>query len=168
MKLFTHKKIIIISISIIINAIIAACSVNTDSINIEDEVYLSFVFGQYKLSESGASLLNTVDNYFTTPPNPQFSTKDVFMMNNFGYADIYIGISRVTLQFQHAVPDDVNSAVFKILNPSPENSGALIKNDRYLKIKFDNNTNLNFSSEYADNFQDAEKLSTSLLFSTRF
>ena len=168
MKFFTYKKIIIISLSVIINTIITACSVQTDSISLEDEVYLSFIFGQYRLSDSGASLLNTADNYFINTPNPLFSTKDVFIMDNFGHADIFLGILRVTLQFEHTVSEDVNSAVFKVVNPLAENSGALIKNNRYLKIKFDNNTNLIFSSEYADNFQDAEKLSTSLLFSTRF
>ena len=167
MNLFTHKKIIIISVSIIINAIITACSVNTDSINPEDEVYLSFVFGQYTLSEAGATLLNTADNYFVNSPNPLYSTKDAFTMNNFGYADIYIGVARVTLQFQHAIVDDANSAVFEVIDPLAENSGSLIKNNRYLKIKFDNNTNLIFSSQYTDTPQDAEKLSTSLLFSTR-
>ena len=167
MNLFTHKKIIIISISVIINAVITACSVNTDSINPEDEVYLSFVFGQYTLSEAGATLLNTADNYFVNSPNPLFSTSDAFKMNNFGYADIYMGVLRVSFQFQHAVLDDANSAVFEVVNPSPENSGALIKNNRYLKIKFDDNTNLIFSSQYTDTPQDAEKLSTTILFSTR-
>ena len=161
------KKIIIISISVIINTIITACSVSTDSISLEDEVYLSFIFGEYRLSNSGVTLLNTADNYFVTPPNPLFSTMEMFTMNNFGYADIYIGISRVTFQFQHAILDDANSAVFEVINPLSENSGSLIKNNRYLKIKFDNNTNLIFSSTYTDNPQDAEKLTTSILFSTR-
>ncbi len=168
MNFFTYKKIIIISMSVFINAIITACSVNTGSISPEDEVYLSFVFGPYKLSESGANLLNIADNYFISVPNPQFSTDDIFTMNNFGQMDIYKGILRVTFLFQHAIPDDVNSAVFKVINPPTTNSGSLIKNDRYLKIKFDSNTNLIFSSEYTDNFQDAEQLNTSLLFSTRF
>ena len=168
MKFFTYKKIIIVCTSIFINTIIAACSVNTHSINPEDEVYLSFIFGQYKLSESGASLLNTADNYFINTPNPLFSTKDVFTVNNFGQMDIYIGVLRVSLQFQHAIPNDVNSAVFEVINPVAANSGSLIRTNRYLKIKFDNNTNLIFSSEYTDNFQDAEELSPNLLFSTRF
>ena len=166
-KIFTYKKFIIISLSVFANIIITACSVDTKSINLEDEVYLSFIFGQYKLSDSGASLLNTADNYFINTPNPSFSTMDIFTINNFGQMDIYIGVLRVTLQFEHSISDDANSAVFEVINPLSENSGSLIKNNRYLKIKFDNNTNLIFSSEYADNSQDAEKLSASLLFSTR-
>lgn len=166
-KFFTYKKIIIISISILINTIITACSVSTHSINTEDEVYLSFVFGQYRLSDSGVTLLNTAGNYFVNPPNPLFSTMDVFTMNNFGHANIFIGIPRVTLQFQYTVPGDVSSAVFEVINPLAESSGSLIKNTRYLKIKFDSNTNLIFSSEYVENSQDAEKLNATLLFSTR-
>lgn len=167
MIFFTHKKIIIISISVVINTIITACSVNTYPVNLEDEVYLSFIFGEYRLSGSGASLLNTADNYFINTPDPLFSTMDIFTVDNFGHANIFIGISRVTLQFQHTIPNDPNSAVFEVINPLVENSGSLIKNNRYLKIKFDNNTNLIFSSEYTNNFQNAEVLTTTILFSTR-
>lgn len=162
-----YKRIIIINLSVIINIIITACSVDTNPVNIRNEVYLSFIFGQYKLNPSGADLLNTPDNYFVNTPNPLFSTMDIFNIDNYGQMDIYTGVSRVIIQFQYVLQNDICSAIFEIMSPNIENSGYLIKKNRYLKIKFDNNTNLIFSAEYANNTKDAEKLTTTLPFSTR-
>ncbi|MGL4676699.1 MAG: hypothetical protein ACRCWI_03425 [Brevinema sp.] len=141
-----------------------ACNVDTGSTNLADEVYLATIFGQYRLSQAGADVLN--NSYFATSPMPLYTIQNIFYIDNHGMIGVYSGDNDVVLDFVYAIQNNVTSAVYMVELPAVSNAGLLIKDNRYFKITLDNATNLIFSSQYADTREAAASLTVDYIFAS--
>ncbi len=143
-------KYIILSIIIVF---FSNCNnVQTGTIPIAEEAFLATLQGNYMLTDNGVNSANT--DFFTVPPDPAYTQDDLFLINNFGnFSIINAGNNNITINFMKVLNSDTNSGVFKIVRP-------IERNNQYLKIRFDEQTNLYFS-DFASSESSAESLPVS-------
>lgn len=149
-----------------INMTLTSCSVETDSISLEDIYYLNIFRGPYNLSSGGIQILNNTDCIFLVSPSPLFNNNFEFIIDNNGTVNINNSHSFFISDFLYALNQDNNSAIFEIKSPNENQSGTLVKQNRFLKITFDQQTNLYIPKEFANSSENAEQLSTDILFAT--
>lgn len=156
------RDFFIILTSIIIMIVIVSCTMATTT-SLANEVFLNELVGEYQLSSAGSEALNTPNLYFAGTPSPLFSTKTLFFADNYGSISVFSGSAVFLVRFHYALNSEDCSAVYEVIQPYPDESGTLIKTNRFLKITISNNI-LFFSSSYANSQKNSEKLTTDLLF----
>lgn len=159
------KKIIvsskyILGILLLITFFIS-CNVQTGSVSLGDVFFTSKIFGTYRWTTEGLSLINQENNIFPQQPNPLYTSEMIFNIDESGVLTSINQQNTVSLSLVYTLQSDTNSAVYNILTPTVMNSGSQIKNKRYLKIHLDENTNIYFS-EFSDSTNIAEKSQATL------
>ncbi len=120
---------------------LVSCDVDTGSVSLEDVAFTSYIYGEYKLTSDGATALN--EEYFSTT-TIDFSTSTLFCVDSSGTLSIWS--SDFSLEFElellYAIDSNDRYGVYEVISPSVDDSGTTLKDNRYVKVYVDSQTNL--------------------------